>query len=172
MHVNKLILSLKSFGECLPLLVANVSDQDARWKPSSQNWSILEIICHLVDEEVHDFRQRVRITLEDPSQKWPPVDPENWAVDKKYNHQDLVAKVQQFTTERAHSIDWLENLSNPDWNRTYKHEHLGLFRAGDLLAAWTAHDQLHVRQIAKRKYEMIRRDADGYSTHYAGQWTE
>jgi hypothetical protein len=33
-----------------------------------------------------------------------------------------------------------------------------------------AHDYLHLRQIAKRMYQMAGRDAGEYSTRYAGEW--
>lgn len=167
-----MIASLKSFGETLPQLVSNVSAENAKWKPPSQNWSILEIVCHLVDEEVEDFRRRVQMTLEDPSQEWASINPEIWAVERKYNEQNLQEKVQAFVAERTKSIDWLEGLSGADWNKAYQHKHFGPMRAGDLLVAWTAHDQLHVRQIAKRKFELVRRDAGDYVADYAGDWNE
>ena len=167
-----MIASLKSFGETLPQLVSNVSAENAKWKPPTQNWSILEIVCHLVDEEVEDFRRRVQMTLEDPSQEWASINPEIWAVERKYNEQNLQEKVQAFVAERTKSIDWLEGLSGADWNKAYQHKHFGPMRAGDLLVAWTAHDQLHVRQIAKRKFELVRRDAGDYVADYAGDWNE
>ena len=172
MQLDRMIASLKSFGETLPQLVSNVSAEKAKWKPPSQNWSILEIVCHLVDEEVEDFRRRVQMTLEDPSQEWASINPEIWAVERKYNEQNLQEKVQAFVAERTKSIDWLEGLSGADWNKAYQHKHFGPMRAGDLLVAWTAHDQLHVRQIAKRKFELVRRDAGDYVADYAGDWNE
>ena len=42
-----------------------VSDADGRWKPTPKDWSILEIACHLLDEEREDFRVRLRSTLEE-----------------------------------------------------------------------------------------------------------
>jgi hypothetical protein len=65
----------------------------------------------------------------------------------------------------------LKDHLDADWNQTYKHPSLGEISAGDLLAAWTAHDQLHVRQIGKRMYELVARDAEPYSVSYAGPLT-
>jgi hypothetical protein len=36
------------------------------------------------------------------------------------------------------------------------------------MASWAAHDALHLRQIAKRLYELTARDAGRYSAGYAG----
>ena len=112
------------------------------------------------------------MTLNDPTDEWPSINPEIWAVDRDYNNQDLQERIQTFVAERNRSVEWLLELSDADWDRAYEHRHFGPMRAGDLLAAWTAHDQLHVRQIAKRKYELIRRHADGYNADYAGDWKE
>ena len=83
MNLENLIKSLERFGGTLPAVVRDVSDEDARWKPPSGAWSILEIVCHLGDEEELDFSQRVRLTLQDSTQAWPPIDPEGWAIQRE-----------------------------------------------------------------------------------------
>ena len=171
MNLRNLIRSLKNFAQLLPIQVDGISDADARWKPPSQNWSILEIVCHLVDEELEDFPRRIRLTLENGEKRWPSINPELSAFDRKYNDKDLENKVREFCNLRAASVKWLESLVEPQWDTAYQHLHLGSIMAGDIMAAWAAHDQLHVRQIAKRKYELIRRDAADFSIDYAGDWT-
>ncbi len=170
MRADRMILALENFGRLLPVLLDHLSQEDACWKPPSQNWSILEIVCHLLDEEVDDFRKRIEMTLQNPGDLWPEINPELWAVDRRYNERDLQEVVGRFVNARQQSVDWLRHLDHPNWFEVYRHPQLGPLRAGDLLASWVAHDQLHVRQIAKRKYEMINRDADEFSTHYAGDW--
>ena len=64
----------------------------------------------------------------------------------------------------------LKSLKNPDWTRTKTHPKLGSLSAGDLLTAWAAHDHLHLRQIAKRKWQLVQRDGGEYSADYAGKW--
>lgn len=170
MNEAKLIASLERFGRMLREVVRDVSDDDAAWKPADGAWSILEVVGHLVDEETSDFRQRVALTLENPSTSWPPIDPEGWAVERRYNEGKLSEAVSRFESLRAESVVWLRSLDRPDWARTYEHPKFGPIRAGDILAAWAAHDYLHLRQIAKRMYQMAGRDAGEYSTRYAGDW--
>jgi hypothetical protein len=38
------------------------------------------------------------------------------------------------------------------------------------MVSWAAHDMLHLRQIAKRLFQIAQRDGDGFSTDYAGEW--
>lgn len=170
MNLSKLIDSLDRFGRMLPALLRDVVPDDSRWKPPDGAWSILEIVCHLSDEEQFDFRERVRLTLESPAVAWPPIAPEVWAIERRYNEGDLGEATTRFRSLRKESVLWIRSLRNPDWLRTHQHPEFGRFRAGDIMASWVAHDYLHLRQIAKRMYEMSGRDAGDFSTRYAGEW--
>src|SRR5690606_10869240 len=131
---------------------------------------ILEVICHLADEEADDFRARTRLTLEDPAREWPKIDPEGWARDRNYNERDLSAELDRFAAARAESLAWLRSLHEPDWQSTHEHPR-GNLTAGDLMASWAAHDALHLRQIARRLHELAARDAPGRDIGYAGPWS-
>ncbi len=173
MNAASLIDRLGRIGSALPALVAGLPSEDARWKPASGAWSVLEIMRHMLDEETFDFRVRLRLTLEAPSQPWPPTNPERWAIDRAYNDdpRGLNSVAQAFADARRESVAWLRSLRNPDWNSAHHHAKHGPLHAGMLLASWAAHDALHVRQIAKRMFELASRDAPEYSTRYAGEWT-
>ena len=171
MNLSGLIESLERFPKVLPVLLDGLDDERIRWKPPSGNWSILEIVCHLADEEVDDFRTRVQLTLENPEQEWPPIDPEGAATERKYNEANLPEVLDRFLTERATSVTWLRNVVEPDWDKAYQHPRFGPIQAGEVMAAWVAHDHLHMRQIAKRLFEICQRDAMPYSVRYAGEWT-
>jgi len=81
---------------------------------------------------------------------------------------DEAIELDGFLAERAKSLDWLRGLAAPDWSRAHVHPRLGSMAAGDLLAAWVAHDLLHVRQIARIRYEHVRMLAAPYRMDYAG----
>ena len=74
-----------------------------------------------------------------------------------------------FLRERAASLEWLRGLHEPNWDATY-HARWGVLRAGDLLAAWLAHDHLHVRQLNELHYAYLAQQAAPYSVEYAGDW--
>ena len=83
MNAAKIIGSLERFGKVLAAAVDGISGEDARWRPADGAWSILEVVRHLGDEEVEDFRMRLRMTLERPEEDWPGIDPEGWALGKR-----------------------------------------------------------------------------------------
>lgn len=171
MNAEALFQRLENSSEVFPLLFQDIPDADMRWQPPSGNWSLLEIICHLAHEEVSDFRARLKSTLEDPAKTWPPIDPEGTVVEQAFNQQEVNVSIEAFLAERATSLEWLRGVLDAggiDWSIAYHHPELGPIRAGDLFASWVGHDQLHVRQVAKRIYELTVRDAPNYSLAYAG----
>lgn len=170
MQAGAIIDRLMHFPAAVRALSAAASPADARWKPAPEHWSILEICCHLLDEEREDFRPRLESTLRDPGAAWPSLALDGVAEKRGYNQRDLAPVVAEFAAERARSVAWLRSLPSPDWATAYIHPKIGPIRAGDLLASWAAHDALHLRQIAKRLHGLAGRDGDGFSTRYAGEW--
>ncbi len=169
-----LMARLQGFPDALSALVAPVPDADVRWKPGPEHWSILEVCCHLLDEEREDFRVRLRSTLEDSTREWPPLRLERVAEVRQYNSRQLKPTLDAFADERRQSVAWLKSLLSPfaqtDWNKAFEHNRFGPMHAAMLLASWAAHDALHLRQIAKRLHNLAERDAGGWGVKYAGEW--
>lgn len=152
-------------------LVGNVSLEQARWKPTPDKWSMLEVINHLYDEEREDFRQRLELVLVDPGHAWPPIDPRNWVITRRYNERELETSLNDFLDEREKSLVWLRQLSGPNWQNSNEGPN-GILRAGDLLASWLAHDFLHIRQLSRLHWQYVGDKAEPYQTAYAGPWKE
>lgn len=170
MNMESLVERMAHFPTVLRAAATCVSAADARWKPAPEHWSILEVCCHMLDEEREDFRLRLRSTLENPTRAWAPLDLTNVATLRGYNTRDLVQTLTDFELERAESVAWLRSLGSPDWSTAYMHPKVGPLRAAELMASWAVHDALHLRQISKRLYELAARDTPGISTVYAGAW--
>lgn len=170
MNITPLILRLERAPDAVRAIASVVSEADSRWRPPSGNWSVLEVVCHLADEEVEDFRPRLESTLRDPAEAWPPLDLDDVSGKRGYLSRSLHGELERFAAERERSVRWLRSLGEASWENTYHHPKGWKVRAGDLLASWAAHDALHLRQIAKRIHEMGERDAAGYSSSYAGEW--
>lgn len=170
MNLEYFTARLSENADTIQSLVRRVAEEQARWKPTPEEWSILEVINHLYDEERQDFRTRLELVLHHPDQPWPGIDPGAWAVERKYNQRDLKESLNNFFKERQHSLSWLAGLSSPAWETCYEHPKAGEISAGDLLASWLAHDFLHIRQLAGLHWEYISFLAKPYSTDYAGAW--
>ena len=152
-------------------LVRGLSLEQAKWKPSPDKWSILEVVNHLYDEEREDFRQRVELVLSDPTQPWPPIDPRTWVTSRAYNDREVDLSLDNFFSEREKSLLWLRSLADPNWQNSNTGPN-GILTAGDLLASWLAHDYLHIRQISRLHWQYVGAIADPYQTAYGGPWKE
>jgi len=152
-------------------LLRDVGLEQARWKPTADKWSMLEVVNHLYDEEREDFRQRLQLTLADPGQSWPPINPREWVNTRGYNERDLAASLKNFLAERDSSLEWLRQLTDPNWQNSNEGPN-GRLSAGDLLAAWLAHDFLHIRQLARLQWQYTGELAAPYQTTYGGPWKE
>lgn len=161
---------LAAFAPGLEQLLGGLSNADARWRPARGGWSVLEIVCHLVDEESEDFRARLDATLSEPQKNWQPIDPQRAVEDRGYNERDLKRSLEAFRLERLQTINWIKGLVSPRWSTAYEHPKLGKISAGDLLLSLASHDALHMRQVARRLFDLAQRDAPGFKADYAGTW--
>lgn len=161
---------LAANAEVFRHLLASVPKEQARWKPAPEKWSLLEVICHLADEERDDFRARLRATLQRPPAPWAPIDPVGWAAERRYNDRDLTRSLEEFLRERARTVEWLGGLGDVDLSASCEHPKAGRITAGDLLASWLAHDLIHIRQMTRLHYGYLAARAAPYSLEYAGAW--
>lgn len=166
------IRRLAAFPDTLRPLIAGIDDRDLLWRPSPGHWSITEILAHLALEESQDFRPRLRAILAEPQLKWEPIDPEGAVREADAHARGIEHWLSEFASERNDSIEWLRDLRSPDWSRANVHPVHGAMPASGLLGAWAAHDALHLRQIAKRLYQLAQRQAGEYEVGYAGSWEE
>ena len=170
MEIQLIIRRLEANAAVFAGLCRDIPERQARWKPTPEKWSILEVVNHLADEEVEDFRTRVELTLHHPGKAWPAIDPPAWAVERKYNESELGVTLARFLEERSRSVTWLEALVDPDWDRAYEHPVFGSIAAGRVMTSWLAHDHIHIRQINRLQREYLVSELSEYSTDYAGDW--
>jgi uncharacterized damage-inducible protein DinB len=150
-------------------LLAGIAQDEATLKPAPASWSILETLCHLYDEEREDFRPRLQFILRHAEGAWPPIHPDAWVTQRRYNEQSLRTVKDKFFAERSQSLDWLRGLEHSEWDARYAADTRGL-RAGDILASWVAHDNLAIRQLVELRRARLERLTQPYSIVYAGDW--
>lgn len=156
-------------SERIRSLLQGVPTEQARWKPDPDSWSILEVVNHLLDEEREDFRVRLDIILHEPDRKMPPIDPEGWVMERRYNDRNLDESLKKFLSERQASLGWLEKIGEPDWQASYQMP-FGPIRAGDMFASWVAHDLLHLRQLVELHRAYMLELVAPFEVGYAGPW--
>ena len=169
MKIDHIISELEKNKLVFKDLLTSVDKDLISWQPQPGKWSLLEIICHLCDEEREDFRARVQLVLNNPEEPWPQINPQEWVVSRKYSEQNYSDKISEFVAERDKSLFWLKNLENPKWVNAYHHPKVGPVTAELLLVNWLAHDYLHIRQITRNKYLYLKNNYH-VPLDYAGEW--
>lgn len=169
MDTNYIICELQRNKFVIKELLKNLDPNIFKWKSTPEKWSLLEIICHLNDEECEDFRARLINTLENPDQAFVSIDPVGWVTSRRYIDRDFRTELNDFLLERDVSIDLLKSLNNPNWDNYYPHPKFGNLTAKMFFTNWLAHDYLHIRQIVKLKYDYLSMTTDE-KLNYAGDW--
>jgi hypothetical protein len=169
MEFEKLCQELTENAETIRALVNGVNQAEAQIRPAPESWSILEVVCHLADEERNDFRPRLDIMLNRPSEKFAPNDSQEWITERKYNERDLAGSLEDFLAERKKSLEWLKGLANSNWEATYTTPYRTL-SAGDMFTSWVVHDILHLRQLVELRYARVVTLTAPYNVEYAGGW--
>ena len=169
MNYKTIIQELSRNRNVFKELFSGLTEEEYLWKTEPNKWCMLEIICHLYDEEREDFRTRTRQVLESPEKSLPPIDPAGWVKERGYMQQNFEKKLDAFLKERDQSVDWLQSLKSPKWDNAYNHPKFGPMTAKMFLSNWLAHDYLHIRQITRLKYDRLGQITDE-TLNYAGNW--
>lgn len=118
-----------------------------RARPAADEWSPIEIVCHLRDEDTEDFGARVRVVAERGA-RFAPIDPEGWALARRYHETEPREALAALGERRATNLGFLGALAPESLTHVVEHRRLGTMSGLDLLAAWITHDRLHLAQLS------------------------
>lgn len=169
MGFQSIIHQLKNNQNIFENFLKGKSESEYLWRPEQGKWCLLEIVCHLLDEEVLDFRTRTKQALLYPEKDLIPINPEGWVEEHNYLSENYFETLQLFLDERSKSIEWLKQHKNETWSNALKHPELGVLSAELFLNNWLAHDYLHIRQILKYHFEILKMTSS-VDLSYAGNW--
>lgn len=169
-NIAEIIRQLTGNAEAIRSLMLTISDEQAQWKPDPQTWSMKEVMEHVYNEERLDFRKHLKEMLSDPPQAWGEFHREEYV-----SFESCRQSLEGFLGERGASIAWLKALDFTDWDITSQVSFgaagdVMVFKAGDVLVSWVAHDFLHLRQMIELHYAWNEKQASPYSVRYAGGW--
>jgi hypothetical protein len=138
-----------------------------RERPASAEWSPVEIVCHLRDEEADDFGARVRVVVEG-GVRFTPIDPERWVVERGYRDTEPRGALAAFRERRGANLAFLATVAPDRLRATVAQPQAGVLSGLDLLAAWVTHDRLHLAQLAATLARLGARQWAPLRSEYAG----
>jgi DinB superfamily len=145
---------LDSTPDILRGLMCELSDEDVRWKPAADRFSVAEVLAHLSHSEGHCYRLRVDRFL---NEELPALESDDAQMHLDlYRDADPEDAFDHFEEQRESNVDFLRGLPAAAANRRAMHQESGEITLGQMLHEWALHDLGHIRQVAElvcaRKY--------------------
>ena len=135
-------------------LISEISEEDARWKPAPDRFSIAEVLAHLSHSEGHCYRARVDRFLSEDMPEFEPDDAQMYL--ELYEKGDPEEDFGHFEDQRETNMELLRGLSAEAGSRKARHRAAGEITLAQMLHEWALHDLGHIRQVAElvraRKY--------------------
>lgn len=144
----RLLANLRSFPNELDDLVTGLTDDDLRWRPIPNKWSITEILCHLRDVEREVFQVRLGRALNEDTPTYELWDQDKAAWERSYLEQSGHAALNELRELRTQTADTLEGVSLEHWGRVGHHPERGSLSVEDQVVRQIRnHDLPHLIQM-------------------------
>ncbi len=128
-------------------LLSEVKPHQWLQRPDPNEWSIMQILCHLWQSEAPVHRARLQSILDrdDPFIGVPPPP----GPDIPPCHDDGYEAFHCFQREREETIRLLTALRPSQWDRTARHSIFGLTTLLEMAHFTAQHDRLHITQLCQ-----------------------
>jgi HAD superfamily hydrolase (TIGR01549 family) len=115
--------------------------------PDPDEWSIIQILCHLVQTEDTHERPRLQQILQEDNPFITAPKPPGMQVEMCADEGFSVA--HNFKISRLKTIEFLRTLQENDWSRPARHSIFGLTTLLEMAYFTAQHDRLHLHQLCE-----------------------
>lgn len=138
--------TLDTLPSVLRTLLAPIEPSALGERPERGEWSVLEVIGHLIATEDGAFRGRIEAILAGEPEiagfdPWAAIEARDFAA------ASLESLLDELAVERVTSVAFLRGLDGAELSATAAYPGFGVFSANDFVLEWPFHDQEHLRQI-------------------------
>jgi uncharacterized damage-inducible protein DinB len=126
--------------------VARGRGRRLRRRPAPREWSVVEVLAHLLDGEIA-LAFRIRKIAAEPGSVLVAWDQEVWTPGLRHRRADARQVLTAFTALRADTVALLRRLTPAPRRAAGRHPEYGRVRIGQFLEHWAEHDLLHREQI-------------------------
>jgi FMN phosphatase YigB (HAD superfamily) len=115
-------------------------------EPTSEDWAVIEVLCHLRDTEIEIHHMQIEMLLEKSKPFIPRPDAGVWAKQRKYLSENGPAALRAFAAARMKTLNTLRGLAEDVWSRQARHAIFGPTDFREIISFMAEHDRMHVRQ--------------------------
>ena len=128
-------------------LMAELDEDDVRWKPAPDRFSIGEVLAHLAHSEGYCYRARLDRFMSEENPEFEPDDAQMYL--ELYRNANAEDAFGHFAEQRETNVKFLRTLPRSAGERRARHQEAGEITLQQMLHEWTMHDLGHIRQIAE-----------------------
>lgn len=147
MRLEDAILGLAAMPAALEKRVAGLDEDQQRYKPGPETFSVLENVCHLRDIEVEGYARRLGLLLREDDPLLPDLNGSALARERRYNEQPLQPALEAFSSMRRRCLAILADVSQEELKRRGRFENVGVVTLEGLLELWMEHDREHLKDM-------------------------
>lgn len=146
--IDSILAILASTPGILHSLILGSSGTDLSQRPSPDEWSLIEVLCHLRDTEREIHRLQLDVLLGETNPFVPRPDGAVWAKQRRYLDEDGPSALADFTRVRIEMLGILRSLDPGVWDHKARHAIFGPTTFREVIGFITDHDRMHIQQAA------------------------
>ncbi len=138
--------------------IAGLSNAEVRFQNSSDEFSVLENICHLRDLELQGYTPRISRMLAESNPSLADFDGARVAAESSYNNEQPDLALQAFQTARRKNVEVLRALTEEQMKREGTLDGVGTITLRRLAEMMREHDEGHLVDLRglRRRIERSR----------------
>jgi hypothetical protein len=144
------IQSYKDTYHKLKAAVEGLTEEQLKWKPAPDKWSVTEVLSHLADHSIV-FSFRIRKLISEQDAPLPPFQQDPWVSESRANEGSASDILDVFAALLNYNHLLFDRLSADAWSKTginFKGEEVSLLQS---FQAFIKHVDTHLRQIDRIK---------------------
>ena len=157
-RIDHLIAAYAYGPSLLEAAVAGIPEEELRFKPGPEHWSIHENVVHVADTDLV-AAARMRYVIAEPGATLVSFDQERWAKVLDYRTQSLEDSLALLRAIRTATTDVLRRTPAAAWDQSGNTTEAGPQTLAWIVEHFADHVPYHLRTIAKRRaqYAQARR---------------
>lgn len=153
-----LLKALRETAHELEAQLWGLDEDDLRWRPSGDAWSLKETAAHLRDCERH-FVETLELIVYEDEPRVAAFDADALVLERDYREADLYDVLEEFSLLRHRAVNLLWSHEGPGWERAGRHPYLGPVTIAQLARQQNEHDLEHLWQASRLRQGLAQRTA-------------
>jgi 5-formyltetrahydrofolate cyclo-ligase len=142
-----LVAALTATPRAIAAVASGLGGAALRWQPRPGEWSLTEVMAHLLDLERAVFLPRVRRMAAEERPAFESYDVAAWARERDHRARDFAADLAAFAQAREETIKFLHGLPHGAAERVGLSGHFGPVTLGQYATHAADHDLEHLGQM-------------------------